>query len=60
MSTTNVTENWVSLLVDVEPKDTAKSKIGSRKYLLIKIGRTLVNLSQGSISLNSKAGKVLS
>jgi len=52
-------ENWVSLLMDVEPKDTVKSKIGRRKDLLLQIGRTLGNLSQGSVSLNSKAGEVL-
>ena len=53
-------ENWVSLLVDVESKDIAKSKTGSRKDLLLQIGRTLGNLSQGSVSLNSKVGEVLS
>ena len=54
-------ENWVHLLVGVEPKDTNKPKIGRRKYLLLAASKENTgDLSQSSVSSNSKAGEVLS
>ena len=54
-------ENWVCLLRGVEPKDTSKAKIRRRRDLLLAAGvENTGNLSQSSVSLNSKIGEVLS
>ena len=54
-------ENWVLLLVGVEPKDTTKPKIWRRKDLLLAASKENTgDLSQSSVPLNSKTGKVLS
>ena len=54
-------ENGVSLLSGVEPKDTSKPKIRRRRDLLLAAGvENTGNLSQSSVSLNSKIGEVLS
>ena len=54
-------KNWVPLLVGVEPKDTTKPKIGRRKDLLLAVRKENTgDLSQSSVSLNSKTGEVLS
>ena len=54
-------ENWVCLLRGDEPKDTVKPKIRRRKDLLLVAGEENTrNLSQSSVSLNSKIGEVLS
>jgi len=51
-------ENWVCLLVDVEPKD----RIGRRKDLLLLAAsrENTKDPSQSSVSLDSKIGEVLS
>ena len=52
-------QNWVRLLVDVEPKDTTKPKIGRRKDLLLAASKgNTADLSQSSVSPNSKIGDV--
>ena len=54
-------ENGVSFLRGVEPKDTSKPKIRRRRDLLLAAGvENTGNLSQSSVSLNSKIGEVLS
>ena len=54
-------ENWVCLLRGVKPKDTSKPKIRRRRDLLLAAGvENTGNLSQSSVSLNSKIGEVLS
>ena len=55
-------ENWVHLLVGVEPKDTTKPKIGRRKDLLLLVAskENTGELSQSSVFPNSKIGEVLS
>ena len=54
-------ENWVCLLVNVTPKDTAKPKVGRRKALLLAASKENTrDLSQSSVSSNSKIGEVLS
>ena len=53
-------ENGVSLLRGVEPKDTSKPKIRRRRDLLLAAGvENTGNLSQSSVSLNSKIGEGL-
>ena len=55
-------KNWVCLLVDVEPEDTTKPKIGRRKVLLF-LAASKENpeyLAQSSVSWSSKIGAVLS
>ena len=46
--------------MDVEPKDTAKPKIGRRIYLLAAGKKNTRDLSQSSVPLNSKMEKILS
>ena len=48
--------------MDVEPKDTAKPKIERRKDLLLLAAskENTGDLSQSSVSLNSKLGEALS
>ena len=48
--------------MDVEPKDTTKPKTGRRKDLLLATSKeeNMGDLSQSSVSLNSKTGEVLS
>ena len=54
-------ENWICLLVGVEPKDTTKPKIRRRKDLpLAASNENMGDLSQSSVALNSKIGEVLS
>ena len=54
-------ENWVCLLRGVEPKDTSKPKIRRRRDLLLAAGvENTGNLSQSSVSWDSKIGKLLS
>ena len=54
-------ENWVRLLVGVEPKDTTKPKSGGRKDLLLAASKeNTEDLSQISVSPRSKIGEVLS
>ena len=54
-------ENWVHLLVGVEPIDTTKPKMGRRKDLLLATSKENTgDLSQSSVCPNSKNGKVLS
>ena len=54
-------ENWVHLLVDVEPKDATKGKSERRTHLLFAISRENTgDLSQRSVSWNSKIREVLS
>lgn len=53
--------NWVSVLVGVQPKDTTKPKIGRGKDLLLVASKENTrDLSQSSVSPNSKIGEVLS
>ena len=50
-------ENWIPLLVGVEPKDNqAKDK---RKEGFIPCGKNAGNLSQSSVALSSSIGEVL-
>ena len=52
-------ENWVRLLVGVEPKDTTKAESGRRKDLLLAASKENTrDLSQSSVSPNSKVGEV--
>ena len=54
-------QNWVHLLVGVEPKDTTKPKIGRRNDLLLAASKENTrDLSQSNVSPNSKIGEVLS
>ena len=54
-------ENWVHLSVGVKPKDTNEPEVRRRKSLLLVASKVNTrNLSQSSISLNSKIGEVLS
>ena len=54
-------ESWVHLLVGVEPKDTIKLKSDRRKDLLLAASKANTgDLSQSSVSMNSKIGAVLS
>ena len=54
-------ENWVHLLVGVEPKATTKPKMERRKDLLLATSKENTgDLSPSSVSPNSKIGKVLS
>ena len=54
-------ENWVRLLVGVEPIDTPKPKIRRRKDLLLAASKENTgDLSQSSVSPDSKTGEVLS
>ena len=57
-----VTKNWVHLLMGIKPKDTTKPKIRRRKDLLLSVANmeNIRDLSQSSVSLNSKIGEVLS
>ena len=51
-------ENWVHVLVGTEPKETPKPKFGGRRELLLAEGKnTTEDLSQSSISPNSKIGQ---
>ena len=51
-------KNWVSLLVGIEPIDTAKPKIGRRKdYYLQQIRRTPGIFSKAVSPLTAKLGK---
>lgn len=49
-------QTWIRLLVGVRPKDTAKSKMGRRKDLLLLAAskENMRALSQSSVSLNHK------
>ena len=48
-------------MVSVEPKDTAKPKSRRKKELLLVANKEITtNLSQSSVTLNSKLGEVLS
>ena len=49
-------ENRVCLL-DVEPKDTTKTKIRGRIYYLQQVRRKPKDVSQSSVSLNSTSGR---
>ena len=62
LASASVTKNWVHLLMSVKPKDTTKPKIRRRKDLLLSVANmeTIRDLSQSSVSLNSKIGEVLS
>ena len=54
-------ENWVYLLVSVEPKDITKPKIRKRKTLLLAPRRENTGeLSQSPVSPNYKIGEFLS
>ena len=54
-------ENWVCLLVGLEPKDTTKSKNRRRNRLLLAASKeNTMGLSSSSVSPNSKIGEVLS
>ena len=54
-------ENWVHLLVGVEPKDTTKTESGRRKDLSLATSKENIrDISQSSVPPNSKIGKVLS
>ena len=54
-------ENWVCLLVGVEPKDTTKPEIRRRKDLLLAASKENTgDFFQSSVSPNSKIGAVLS
>ena len=51
-------ENWVRLLVGIEPIDTTKPKTGRRKdVLLAESKENTGDLFQSNVSLNSKIGK---
>ena len=53
-------ENWVCLLVSVEPIDTTKPKLGRRKdSLLVESKENTRDLPQSSFSLNSFKLRVL-
>ena len=55
-------ENWVLFFVNVDPIDTINLKIGRRKDLLLLAAckENTVDLSQSSVTPNSKTGEVLS
>lgn len=54
-------QNWVHLLVGVEPKDTTKPKSGRRRHLLPEASKENTgDLSQSSVSPNGKIVEVLS
>ena len=54
-------ENWIHLLVGVEPIDRPKPKIGGRKDLLFAASKENTgDISQSSVSPNSKSGEVFS
>ena len=54
-------QNWVHLLVGVEPKDTTKPKIGRKKDVLLALSKeNIEDFSQTSVSPRSKIGEVLS
>ena len=56
-------KNWVCFLVGVKPVDTNKPKIRRQKDLLLLAAskeNLTGDLSQSSVSLNSKTGEVLS
>ena len=54
-------ENWVGLWVGVQPTNTTKPKIRRRKDLLLLAAskENTWDLSQSSVSQNSKSGEVL-
>ena len=55
----NFYQKTVDLLVGVKPTDTTKPKIRRRKDLLLAASKENTgDLSQSSVSLNSKIGKV--
>ena len=57
----NVTWKLVHLFVDVESKDTVKSKTGKRKDLLFASSKgNTEGLFQSNVSWNCKTGEVLS
>ena len=54
-------KNYICFLMDVKPKDTTKPKIGRKKdLLLLAETKNTRDLSQGSVSPDSKIGEVLS
>lgn len=54
-------ENWVHLLVGVEPADTTKLKSGGRKDLSFATSKQNTReFSQSSVCSNSRTGEVLS
>ena len=49
-----------SLLMTIDPKDTTRPKNGKRKDLLLAESKNTKDLSQSSVSLNSKIREVVS